>query len=260
MTRPGPILTLLAGMATTAVLASLSLAELPPPQAGGMTSASMEDPAAEPQDPAPTPTGGASEEYPTAEPQDPASTPTGGASEEYPAAGPQDPAPTPTSSSSAAPVVVRADYATRVRGTRGLLAISVRGAKAIAYFCDGRTEAWFQGMANGGILTLDGFGGATVSAEIADGRAIGELSIGEERWDFTASPVRKPSGLYRATAQVRGAKLVAGWIYLPDGSRVGAVTLDGALVSAEIPEPGQVTLINGVVITPEDVDEFLGEL
>jgi hypothetical protein len=156
--------------------------------------------------------------------------------------------------------VVRADYATRVRGTRGLLAISIRGGKAIAYFCDGRTEAWFQGTATGGILTLDGFGGASVSAELADGRAIGELSIGDQRWNFTAPPVRRPSGLYRATAQVRGAKLVAGWIYLPDGSRVGAVTLDGTLVAAEIPEPGQATVINGAVITPEDVDEFMGEL
>ncbi|MGP3919583.1 hypothetical protein [Nonomuraea sp. 10N515B] len=234
MTRPGPILTLLAGMATTAALVSLSLAESPaPPQSGGMTSASMENP-----------------------------TPTGTAGEDYPAAGPQEPAQTPTGSPSAAPAtgVVRADYATRVRGSRGLLAISVRGAKAIAYFCDGQTEAWFQGTADGGILTLDGFGGADVSAEIADGAAVGELSIGDRRWDFTAPTVRKPSGLYRATALVRGAKLVAGWIYLPDGSRVGAVTLDGALVTAEIPEPGQATVIKGAVITPEDVDAFMGGL
>ncbi|RVX40542.1 hypothetical protein EDD27_2953 [Nonomuraea polychroma] len=243
MSRSGPILTLLAGMVTTAALASLSLAELPPPPSGGTTSASVRDPAAEAQDPAPTPTGSASEEDPAAEPRDPAPTPTGSASAAAPAA-----------------AVVRADYATRVRGSRGLLAISVRGGKAIAYFCDGRTEAWFQGTATGGILTLDGFGGAGVSAELADGRAIGELSIGDQRWDFTAPTVRRPSGLYRATAQVRGAKLVAGWIYLPDGSRVGAVTLDGALIAAEIPEPGQATVIKGAVITPEDVDAFMGEL
>jgi hypothetical protein len=261
MMRPGPILTLLAGTVVTAALAALSIAMPPPPTsaAGDTIAASpgedparqrqdpaVEDPAAQPQDPA--------VEDPAAQPQDPAG--------EDPAGQRQDPTPQPTATRSAAPAAtaVRADYATKVRGTRGLLAISVRGTKAIAYFCDGKTEAWFQGTTADGVLTLEGFGDATVTAELANGTVVGELSIGTERWNFTAPTVRKPSGLYRATALVRGAKLVAGWIYLPDGSRVGAVTLDGALVTAEIPEPGEVTVINGAAVTPKDVDEFIGEL
>jgi serine/threonine-protein kinase len=35
--------------------------------------------------------------------------------------------------------------------------------------------------------------------------------------------VHKPSGLYRAIAIVRGAKIKAGWIVLPDGSQVGSL-------------------------------------
>ncbi|WP_440073230.1 hypothetical protein [Streptosporangium sp. OZ121] len=168
-----------------------------------------------------------------------------------------DPQPSPTPSAAPAAGVVRADYAGRVRGNGGLIAISIRKGKAIAYFCDGRTEAWFQGKA-GEELSLEGFGGATVKARLGGGKAAGELAIGGKRWDFTAPTVKKPSGLYRATALIRGAKLQAGWIYLPDGTRVGAATLDGNLFPAEIPEPGQKTVIYGAEVVPQDVDEFIG--
>jgi hypothetical protein len=109
-------------------------------------------------------------------------------------------------------------------------------------------------------VSMDGFGGATVTAALADGTATGELWIGARRWNFTAPTVRKPSGLYRATALVRGAKLVAGWIYLPDGSRVGAATLEGSVIESEIPEPGQPTVIYDTELDPQDVDEFIGAL
>jgi serine/threonine-protein kinase len=40
---------------------------------------------------------------------------------------------------------------------------------------------------------------------------------------FSVPAVHKPSGLYRAIAEVRGAKIKAGWIVLADGSQVGSV-------------------------------------
>ncbi|TMR19925.1 hypothetical protein ETD86_19465 [Nonomuraea turkmeniaca] len=223
MTRSAPILTLLMGMVTTVALAVLSIAMAPAPRPvadGTTTAATREDPAAGGRTPAP---------------QAPAEEPS-----EIPAA--------------------KADYAGRVQGSRGLFAISVRGDKAIAYFCDGKTEAWFQGTASDGELLLEGFGGAGVVAEVAGFKVTGEVQIGAQRWEFTAPTVRRPSGLYRATALVRGAKLVAGWIYLPDGRRVGAVTLDGNLITAEVPEPGEPTVIKGKRIDPQDVDEFIGAL
>jgi hypothetical protein len=243
MARSGPILTLLTGMVVLVALVALSLNAFGrPPSAGGNSAAR-----ASPQ------------ESQTPEQPDATQPPDQGDAADQPDQPEATGQPEPTASAAPRANDDRADFAVRVRGTRGLLGISVRDGKAIAYFCDGKTEAWFQGTAADGELLLEGFGGASVTAAVSGGKATGELSIGAERWNFTAPTVRKPSGLYRATALVRGAKLVAGWIYLPNGRRVGLVTLDGEPIQAEIPDPGEPTLIRGKVITPQDADEFMGD-
>ncbi len=53
--------------------------------------------------------------------------------------------------------------------------------------------------------------------------ATGSVAAGGHQWTFTARTVTAPSGLYRASAEVRGARIVAGWIVLADGSQVGLV-------------------------------------
>ncbi|MEO3809571.1 hypothetical protein ABGB17_11275 [Sphaerisporangium sp. B11E5] len=229
MTRLGPLLTLAGGAAVTAALAVLS-----GPAVGATAAGAITDP--------PPP---AAASPPAADGATPAATP-----------GPTAATPGPTATAPVAPR--KADYAGRVRGRPGLIAVSVRGGDAIAYFCDGRTEAWFQGEVKDGGVTLDGFGGATVTAEFAGGRARGELTLDGKSWAYTAPAVTKPSGLYRATALVRGARLDGAWIYLPDGTRVGRVGLDGNLFPADIPGPGQTTVIYGAEIDPQDVDEFFG--
>ena len=40
--------------------------------------------------------------------------------------------------------------------------------------------------------------------------------------------MKKPSGLWKATAKVRGATVKAGWVVLADGNQVGMYTTDGA--------------------------------
>ncbi|MFI9556935.1 hypothetical protein [Nonomuraea endophytica] len=170
--------------------------------------------------------------------------------------------PPPTETATAKPTPVRADYATRVKG--GLLAISVRNGKAIAYFCDGRTEAWFKGKAADGAVELEGFGEAGVTAALGGGKAAGELALGGKTWDFSAPLVKKPSGLYRATAVVRGAQVKAGWIMLrrPDGNgfyQVGmavegekktpAPTLDTA-------QPNAPVRLGDTTLYPQDIEEI----
>ncbi|MER5423697.1 hypothetical protein [Streptosporangium roseum] len=172
---------------------------------------------------------------------------------------PAAPQATPEATRTARPTPAKADYAGRVRGNGGLIAISVRDGKAIGYFCDGRTEAWLRGRAADGRVLLSGPGGASVVARLGGGRASGELEFGGRRWDFGAPTVKKPSGLYRASAVVRGAKVRAGWIYLDDGSRVGLTLVDGAPADVAIPEPGGNATVNGQVVDPKDVDEFIGE-
>ncbi|GIN04527.1 hypothetical protein [Planomonospora venezuelensis] len=166
----------------------------------------------------------------------------------------------PAPSKTAKPVPAKADYAGRVRGNGGLIAISIRNGKAVGYFCDGRIEAWLKGKAADGRVTLSGPGGASVEAKLGGGRAAGTLEFGAEQWDFAAPTVKKPSGLYRASAIVRGAQVRAGWIYLDDGSRVGLALVDGEPAEVAIPEPGENATVNGEEVDPKDVDEFIGEI
>lgn len=177
-----------------------------------------------------------------------------------PAAAPvAQPSPTP-SATPPPPVVekVNATWAGEVEGGSATIAISVHEGVAIAYLCDGKkTEAWLQGTAADGRLRLTGRKGANLTGTFGGGRATGVVAAGGREWKFTASAVSKPSGLYRATADVRGAKVVGGWIVLPDGSQVGVLTTDGVPAPAPSLDAASGTVtVDGVVvtaITPEDL-------
>ncbi|NUW46430.1 hypothetical protein [Nonomuraea rhodomycinica] len=238
MSRLGPVLTLAAGAALAAGLGVASITATPvanrTPAASGTTDTG-----------APTPAPEQSTEKGTEQ-----STPRATPSPSRTAKGP-----------------VKADYAGRVDRNGGLIAISVRGDKAIGYFCDGRTEAWFKGDAAEGKIGLEGFGGAAAGAGLGGGKATGWLKVGGKRWTFTAPAVRKPSGLYRATAQVRGAKIRAGWIVLKRPQ--GGFTQVGAAFEGE--EQIDVPQLNGdrptdpvrageTTLHPKDVDGFIEEM
>ncbi|TDC03495.1 hypothetical protein E1267_25980 [Nonomuraea longispora] len=163
--------------------------------------------------------------------------------------------------------IAKADYGGRVKGNGGLIAISIRNGKAIGYFCDGRTEAWFKGKESAGELSLAGFGSAKVTAALAGGKARGTVALGGKTWSFVAPTVVKPSGLYRATAIVRGAKLRAGWIVLKNPQ--GGFTQVGAAVLGEeqldIPRldgerPTTPLTVDDTTVYPKDVDGFIEEM
>ena len=175
-----------------------------------------------------------------------------------PAASPATAPPTSPAAATTAPAAAAdpVTYAGHVTGG-GSLALVVRGGSAIAYFCDGHAEAWLWGTAQGSTLTLRNSFGDTLTGTRGGGRVTGSLTVGHRTRAFTLATVRKPSGLFRATATVRGAKVVAGWVVLPDGSQVGAwtsdggvptpappldpatgaVTVDGAAMTAAVPDP-----------------------
>ncbi|MEU4535069.1 hypothetical protein AB0G15_09400 [Streptosporangium sp. NPDC023825] len=167
------------------------------------------------------------------------------------------PTPEPEVVKTARPTPVKADYAGRVTGNGGLIAISVRNGKAVGYFCDGKIEAWMKGRAADGKVTLSGRHGASLTARLGGGRAAGSLGFDGKEWNFKAPTVKKPSGLYRATALVRGANVRAGWIYLDDGTRVGLTLVGDKVADVAIPEPGENAVVNGVEVDPQDVDEFI---
>ena len=142
--------------------------------------------------------------------------------------------PTPTATA-VANVPARANYAGEVNGGGASVAISIHHGQAIAYVCNGSViEAWLKGTAANGHLTMTGKGHARLSATYRTKRAVGHVVAHGVRYTFSAPAAHKPSGLYRSIAIVRGAKIKAGWIVLPDGSQVGSLepNADAAAPSA----------------------------
>ena len=147
---------------------------------------------------------------------------------------PSPASPTPTATA-VANVPARANYAGEVNGGGASVAISIHHGQAIAYVCNGSViEAWLKGTAANGHLTMTGKGHARLTATYRTKRAVGHVIAHGVRYTFSAPAVHKPSGLYRAIAIVRGAKIKAGWIVLPDGSQVGSLepNTDAAAPSA----------------------------
>jgi hypothetical protein len=135
----------------------------------------------------------------------------------------------------AANVPSRADYAGEVNGGGASVAISVHRSQAIAYVCNGYViEAWLKGTAIAGRLNLTGKNHARLKATYRFLKAVGYVVADSTRYTFSAPSVHKPSGLYESIAIVRGAKIKAGWIVLPDGQQVGSIESrpDSAVPSA----------------------------
>jgi hypothetical protein len=142
---------------------------------------------------------------------------------------PSSPAPAAPSPTTVTTSPVKATYAGRVGGGGGSVAVSIHDGQAIAYVCNGSTvEAWFKGTAVNGVLIMTGKNNSRFSAIYDFGKVTGDVLAHGTDYSFSLPVVNKPSGLYRATAVVRGAMIKAGWIVLSDGNIVlHAVAVDG---------------------------------
>jgi hypothetical protein len=209
MSYRGPLTTLAAGAAVTAVLIGLTFRAAPASQ--------------------PAAGGGATPTLPAAGTLSaPAGTP------------PAKPAkPTPPR------VRVNGTWAGKVGGTGTTLAIAVRNGTAVAYLCDGdRIEAWMRGTAIGSLLTMTAVkGNGRLTGTLRGDRASGRVTAAAKDRAFDIGAVSKPSGLYRATANVRGAAVVGGWIVLPNGRQVGLATVAGKPV-----RPSPLNLATGTAV------------
>jgi hypothetical protein len=137
---------------------------------------------------------------------------------------PSSPAPAAPSPTTVTTSPVKATYAGRVGGGGGSVAVSIHDGQAIAYVCNGSTvEAWFKGTAVNGVLIMTGKNHSRFSAIYDFGKVTGDVLAHGTDYSFSLPVVNKPSGLYRATAVVRGAMIKAGWIVLSDGTQVGSV-------------------------------------
>jgi hypothetical protein len=131
----------------------------------------------------------------------------------------------------------RADFAGRVGGGGGSVAVSVHGDKAIAYVCNGSTvEGWMRGKVENGKVTLTGKNNAHLTASIHAGKVTGDVEAHGTDYSFSVSTVSKSSGkssgLYQATAVVQGKTIKAGWIVLRDGTQIGSLEKDKSAENA----------------------------
>ncbi|WP_149823363.1 hypothetical protein [Streptomyces tailanensis] len=216
MKRSGPLLTLLGGLLLALVMLSLNATT----GTRSTSSSTTNEPPPASASPSPSPT--------KASPS---------------------PSPTPTPPPNA-------DYAGRTDDDSAAIAVSLRDGKAVAYFCDGRDkESWLKGdVEDDGGMKLTSKDGAELNGTIEGGSIRGTVDIGGQEYGFTADKAVKPSGLYRATANVRGAEVDGGWILLQDGRQVGILKRDGTPSPApEIdPETGAVT-VDGQRLTARPV-------
>lgn len=151
-----------------------------------------------------------------------------------PAASPPATASPPSAAAPAAPAgqpTGQAVYTGHTSGPRMAVAVAVQGDKAAGYLCDGRTEAWVRGSRSGDTVTLESANGAyRVTATVAGDEADGTVQLANGRsYRFDAAVAGPPAGLYERRG---GASDRAGWIVLPDGSQVGARTVDGVTTGA----------------------------
>jgi serine/threonine-protein kinase len=224
MKRSGPLFTLLAGLLLALFMLSLNATT-------GTRSTSVGS-GTSPDAASPSPTAA-----PTA-----TSTP-----------GKPSPSPTPSPSKTTLP---NGDYAGRTDDDSSAVAVTLRDGKAVAYFCDGRDqESWLKGdVEDDGTMRLTSQTGAVLTGELTGKRIRGTVDMGQREYGFTADKALKPSGLYRATATVRGATVDGGWIVLPDGRQVGILNRDGKPAAAPRidPETGAVT-VDGQQLTARPV-------
>ncbi|MFC8132411.1 hypothetical protein [Streptomyces sp. NPDC057302] len=152
------------------------------------------------------------------------------------------PSPTPTKSPSKRPPG-KSEYAGRTADDAAAVSLSIRDDKAIAYYCNGRdAESWLKGkVEDDGSMRLTGKHGAKLEGTLAGNAVRGKVEIDEQPRDFTAARAKKPSGLYRATTEVRGAEIDGGWIVLPDGRQVGILKEDGTPKKAPRLDPKSLT-------------------
>lgn len=148
------------------------------------------------------------------------------------------------------PFPAQATYTGKTSGRKvgeASVAVAVKDGKASAYLCDGKKlESWLDGRAEGSSLKLSGKDGSTLNGTYADGKVTGDVTAGGLTWQFTATPGKSPSGLYRA----RNANADAGWIVYPDGSQTGVQNIGGTASEAPRLDPAAGSAVLGGTSIP----------
>lgn len=98
------------------------------------------------------------------------------------------------------------------------IGVAVEGDKIAAYACDGSTdEAWFFGTQKDGALDITSKYQDTLKASFDGSAVVGQLTMNDVDYTFTAASVALPSAMY--TAAANGVR--ASWVVRPDNTITG---------------------------------------
>jgi hypothetical protein len=164
---------------------------------------------------------------------------------------PEQTSATPEQTTSTPPAVQNpVVYVGRTAGREATLAVAIKGAKAVAYVCDGRrVEAWLTGTFSSGRFVLRSRTGERLTGVATAKAASGELTLRGRSLRFTATLAGPPAGLYRA----KNTTSTIGWIVLPDGSQVG-IDNDGTPAAAPPLDPAtRSATVNGAAVTAQSI-------
>jgi hypothetical protein len=170
------------------------------------------------------------------------------------APGGSTPPASPTSGATAPAVAVPAGtYAGYTDGGTASIAIAIHKGVAIAYLCSGKIESWLQGTATLSPFTMTGTHNGRLTATLTGTKLHGTVTAAGKTFLFTIKAVHPPSGLYRAAAEVRNARVVAGWI------KIGSYTigmLDNGTTEVLAPNlpPSLIVPIDGGSLTAVPID------
>lgn len=225
MKKHGPVLTLLAVVLFMAGMFAVNMTKAK--RVGAVNAAAYPAPSSR----APTPTVGTSA----------APTPTAGAS---PTAG----ATTASTHPVASGFPGRVAYTGWTAGHGASIAIAVQARRGVAYLCDGtQIESWLRGKVHGGVVTLTGKSGDTLTGHRSGNTVSGDVSVRGRRLRFSAQLTAPPGGLYTAT--VAAAQERVTWIVRADGGQTGLQIKNGAPAPAPRLDPtNRLATVDGTVV------------
>lgn len=172
---------------------------------------------------------------------------------------PSTPQPSTGATAPAVAPISRATFAGYTTGGAASIAIAIHDGVAIAYLCSGKIESWLQGKANAdGTLSLTGTHHGTLTATYTANGATGQVVASGKTFGFRIKIVHAPSGLWRASAEVRQAKVVGGWIVLGK-YQIGMVDVGGQESQAPPLDLNTFTApVDGTTLTAGPIDGASG--
>lgn len=129
-------------------------------------------------------------------------------------------------------------FAGKTSNTDMFAAVVTHAGGIEAYFCDGKRDFWFRGLASEAAIEMSEASGGKLLLQVANDVVVGQLTVGDTVTTFEL-PKAASDALHRAETFMGQQRILGGWIRLPNGEqrgtiRNGAVTLPSTLDTSNV--------------------------